>query len=63
MENDDNLLKDCLGSSVNVGEWLVMTFAADRSGHAAEFDERLLNGSTLGFHIAAVHQYSQVQHT
>ena len=28
--------------------------------HVAEFDERLLIGSTLGFHIAAVHQYPQV---
>jgi len=44
MENDDNILKDCLGSSVNVGVWLVMTFAAYRKGHDAEFDERLLNG-------------------
>jgi len=42
MENDDNILKDCLGSSVNVGVWLVMTFAADRSGHGREFHERLL---------------------
>jgi hypothetical protein len=30
-----------------------------RNGHVAEFDERLLIGSTLDFHIAAVHQYPQ----
>jgi hypothetical protein len=28
-----NSLKDCFGSSVNGGEWLVMTFAAHRIGH------------------------------
>jgi hypothetical protein len=27
-----------------------------RNGHDAEFDERLLIGSALDFHIAAVHQ-------
>jgi hypothetical protein len=47
MENDDNILKDCLGSSVNVGVWLVMTFAADRNGHIAECDDRLLLGVAL----------------
>ena len=37
--------------------------AIDRFGHAAEFDERLLIGSTLDFHIAAAHQYPQPRHS
>jgi hypothetical protein len=52
MENDDNILKDCLGSSVNVGVWLVMTFAAYRNGHDAGQNDRPQSRSELRFHIA-----------